>query len=1783
MTLEVLRGELERLFAPADLRELCRRYLGMDPETLGRGATDGTLASAVVAHCQQTDTVAALVDVVIATCPGADKRLGELRLAGHGPEDQVAVGQSIGPYTIDLRIAEGPLATIVRARSGEAVLRLRLLKQSMLADRSGLERYLAAARLGAELVQQGLPAAVRAGDLGGKTGVAQLFVEGEPLARRLARPTPLVKAWPLLRAILGPLAALHARRLVHGALHAGNVLVRGTEEDPAVVLLDAGAHFLRTSTLAGWIASRRVGLGVVAFAAPEQLVGELPTPRSDVYSFGVLLSAVLRGGMPFEPSGREVVRRLFASAPDPLSFALPRGWVLPELDELVISMLDEDPQKRPADAEAVFDALSGMAGYSAATTRKFPDGELDAQIERLLADPTNEMSAALLETSIEHGADPRRVAEALRLAADQLDGDESGRTARRRLLTRAGALYEGAIGDPAAAEQTYRLLLQADRHEEEAWSALERVYRRRGSWDTLVELLVDRTEQTVAPGERARTFAKVGGILQSKLDDPDQARIAFTQAFVEDPGNEAHAQAVEQLSAATPSAWQEVLEACSRAVTAPIPSERRNQILAVMGAWYAAHLGRADRARQCFEAILLAEPAHDVALAALADLHRNAQQWRDLSVVLLLRADATVNHALAHELRVDAARVLAQHLKDPEAAAALYEQVLREDPTHAEARRALSDHYLKLGARADRLRVLRSGTDSASAPARRDSLCELAQAHAERFDELPKAIELWERALAEEPTNAAVLRSLELAYGAVGRKDALAENLERQLELGMVPGARVALLERLAKVQRADFLDREGAARTLERIIEIDPGHATALEELTKLHRELEHWDALALTLERRATQLPDREARVSALSELAALSANELLQPERAIAAWEQVLLLQPADRNALDALATLRTQAGEADKAIDALLSLADSDATPAGRADHLLRAGRLLASRRDTHAAIDCYRRALEGAPGHCQAARQLATMLLERGDVGPAVDVLERAAAAAQGDVDQADLAAELALVLAANVGDAGRARAAAARALQHDASHVRAHRVLGDLDRAAGRWDAAREHYDAVVRDAGRLAPAGGVALLHARADVLAKAGHTRDAWQAIEDLLTRYPEDADALQAASDVSFTLDDPARALDLATQVVDKYGGSLPPGLLAIVLHRQGESLRRAGRDGEAIGPLERSAAMDPAAAAPLRSLADVFGSTERWADQERALGQLLLRVSGEAKTDLLVELGDLAAGALKDPGSAAKSYLAALADRPGDRRILLKLVQLHSKERDWGHLVEDILELSSITEDVQQKAKYLHTAARIAASEQSDPERAKELLDRALRLDPFSESILSASLALRSRLGDTDGVRVLLEGQIRVAAELNDRDRALRLVNRLADLHLAELNADDAIAINQAALELTGEDPEREDILAELYATDPVRYLDRAVRLERQILARDPFRPEPYQVLRRMYEAAKRRDATWCCCQSLVCLHRAGSEEDRYWKEHRRGVPIPDTARITEDDWEKLVVHPDVDRALMHIFVQIHPVIASTRGRSLEELGLDEQAAIPPASFPGTIGWALGLASSVLRQQLPLLFEDPDATSAIQLGRGQRRLLLLSRQALRAIVPAQQAAFVAAAHLTYCRPGFYARTLLPLVGLKAWMLAAIKVVAPRMPIAAELEGPATEAYELLRSRLSGGVQERIAGPVDELLKKGARADVSRWLAGVDLTSDRVGLIVCDDLATALNAVRAAGDGAASVPVAERMRALMQYSVSQEYLTLRDRLRVGVDWHDLEEIPPSSATGAPPPSRP
>lgn len=167
----------------------------------------------------------------------------------------------------------------------------------------------------------------------------------------------------ILAEVASTLAALHEAAFVHGDLKPEHVRVTAQGR---VYLLDLGAAVASTHSSSG-----APPVLTPAFAAPELLVGERPSPLSDLFSLGALAWCLATGSPPRDRPGR-----LRAQA----------SWVPPSLAELVERLLERHPRDRPTSAEAVLGAL-GLVGL--ASSRKAVPGPVGREHElQSLAKPS---------------------------------------------------------------------------------------------------------------------------------------------------------------------------------------------------------------------------------------------------------------------------------------------------------------------------------------------------------------------------------------------------------------------------------------------------------------------------------------------------------------------------------------------------------------------------------------------------------------------------------------------------------------------------------------------------------------------------------------------------------------------------------------------------------------------------------------------------------------------------------------------------------------------------------------------------------------------------------------------------------------------------------------------------------------------------------------------------------------------------------------------------------------------------------------------------------------------------------------------------------------------------------------------------------------------------------------------------------------------------------------------------------------------------------------------------
>jgi serine/threonine protein kinase/tetratricopeptide (TPR) repeat protein len=139
------------------------------------------------------------------------------------------------------------------------------------------------------------------------------------------------------------LEALHRAQLVHRDVKPSNVLVT---DDGRVVILDFGLI-----TEVAEVAEEGVmGMGTLAFMAPEQWRGAVPQPASDLYAVGVALYLALTGALPFGGKSRQELawRKLNTDPPPPHAFC---AELPADLEALCLELLRLDPAARPTGAE----------------------------------------------------------------------------------------------------------------------------------------------------------------------------------------------------------------------------------------------------------------------------------------------------------------------------------------------------------------------------------------------------------------------------------------------------------------------------------------------------------------------------------------------------------------------------------------------------------------------------------------------------------------------------------------------------------------------------------------------------------------------------------------------------------------------------------------------------------------------------------------------------------------------------------------------------------------------------------------------------------------------------------------------------------------------------------------------------------------------------------------------------------------------------------------------------------------------------------------------------------------------------------------------------------------------------------------------------------------------------------------------------------------------------------------------------------------------------------------
>ncbi len=755
---------------------------------------------------------------------------------------------------------------------------------------------------------------------------------------------------------------------------------------------------------------------------------------------------------------------------------------------------------------------------------------------------------------------------------DKLEGDtrsllelyvqaaERARDSARRVayLEKAALLWEEVLGDASRALKLYEEILQIEPDRRGAILGMARCAERLSDDAALSRALLAEAKLAEDGADVLSLKSRAAGAL-SKID-PARALALVDEVIAQDQDH-ASARALETRLHEDAGRWEKVASSMRARIDA---ATRRGAPKGdVVAMWLALAQVERDRLRApnaalaSLKAARIADPSHPVPPEEIARLLESSGDHAAYRDALSQLADSSENPQERAHYLVRAAEVEEFKLHDDARAAGTYARALvglAEDELAADrlgrvlARRAAAKESTAASFGEVFTHTLKRAERAGSTDAGRAFTFAGAALLASAQQDLPRAVQLLESIVNEDPSHVPALRTLESIARRQNDLNALAQSLSRQGDALHDVRARIGALWSLAALEEWK-LPATDAGPTYARILDLDATDPGALEAIFRRDLPLaRRHDARA-----RKSVLAALRALVAVASDDGTRLAQELrlaLTLEESAAhvaisddgsslireAHERYRAALTVDRLSVTAatgLARLSARLRDTSGALAAALSLADIAAQPAVRARYLLEAAELLLGtatsnwpkddrlgslpeRRSRAGAL--LQRAVEADADSIVAVGRLSTIWSEDGHAERLVDVFRTALKTATHPDAIVMLGSEIARVARDELKDLPTAIEAMQRVRAAVPDHIPSLLTLSELCIAQRAWAEAVDALESVVVTSHEAGPR--LTALFALASVYERVlDRKADAERALRSALSIEPLNPRALRA----------------------------------------------------------------------------------------------------------------------------------------------------------------------------------------------------------------------------------------------------------------------------------------------------------------------------------------------------------------------------------------------------------------------------------------------------------------------------------------------------------------------------------------------------------------------------------------------------------------------------------------------------------------------------------------
>ncbi len=949
---------------------------------------------------------------------------------------------------------------------------------------------------------------------------------------------------------------------------------------------------------------------------------------------------------------------------------------------------------------------------------------------------------------------------------------------------RLAEIQEVFLEDSDGAVKSYKAVLEEEMRNPRALEGLEKIYFGREQWKELYGVYEQLLDVAAGDSEMADCYARMAKIASDALEDPEDAQQKWHQVLDlrgEDPvALEALADLFEEASR-----WQDLVEILERQVDVMEEPADRIGVLDRLGRIHRDNLQQDREAIGVFNRIMEIDPSNTYALWVLAELYRQTQAWEEQAQTLyeLVRI-GTTEAEMSDEQLIDLygqiGELQGQVLMRPDDAIEAWQRVLDLDPGSFKALGELETLFTAEMRWPECVRVLEQKVNAlADINEKIEVLLQIANIWEDKEMHPVNAAEAYERVLELDPGHMTASTNVENIYRENEEWAKLVDILLGRIEYIQSTDGRVEILQQTAKIYEENMAppDLDSAFQTLLFAFELDYTNEITANELERLASATDRWNELLTKYNEEVQQLTDVATKCELLVKIGRWYGEKLNHPEYAIASLKQALQLDHNNRSALAGLGDFYKHQGQWAELVQVLTRRAELEEDPAVLTILYYQMGEIyenklsnvMESAQAIQLSIQAYQKSLQSDDANEKTLQSLERLYRQSQQWENLVDILKKKAELVEDTDAVIDLKYSIGELYEDRLDDAYRAIESYKEILTVDPQHLPALKSLEKLYEKTGQMeeylDVLEQQLDYVGTDEERITKYNQMAAVwEEHFDKVSRATEcyekillidekNEEAYRALERLYRQEAQWEDLVDAYSKHINAIHSPADRIEL--------------------LRLSGEVYERELKDPDrAIDAYRAIFDYDTNYLVAVTALARLYENVSDWDNALEMLQHLAeLEQDPVMQVDIHHRTGHILQEAMHDVAGAEEEYVKALELDPAYVPSMTALTEIYKERNDWMKAAKMMIKAEEHTNNILERTRLLRDAGIIYLDYLEEKSMAKDLLIRAVELDPEHVEAAKPLSALLFEDEDFEQLETIMDMLVRKAegadkSELNE---------------------------------------------------------------------------------------------------------------------------------------------------------------------------------------------------------------------------------------------------------------------------------------------------------------------------------------------------------------------------------------------------------------------------------